>query len=92
MSRYSFGYSSTVRLFWLWGIKGFEVAARNNFDYLPQEEIEAVTAILIDDKNIDMIMISLFIFSYLNISLISIFWSISIFSGISIRNVPSFSL
>ena len=27
-------------LFWLWGIKGFEVVARENFDYLPQEEIE----------------------------------------------------
>ena len=27
-------------LFWLWGIKGFEVVARDNFDYLPQEEIE----------------------------------------------------
>ena len=27
-------------LSWLWGIKGFEVVARNNFDYLPQEEIE----------------------------------------------------
>ena len=27
-------------LSWLWGIKGFEVVARDNFDYLPQEEIE----------------------------------------------------
>ena len=27
-------------LFWLWGIKGFEVVARENFDYLPQKEIE----------------------------------------------------
>ena len=27
-------------LSWLWGIKGFEVVARENFDYLPQEEIE----------------------------------------------------
>ena len=27
-------------LFWLWGIKGFEVVARENFDYLPQEKIE----------------------------------------------------
>ena len=27
-------------LFWLWGIKGFEVVARENFDYLPQEIIE----------------------------------------------------
>lgn len=27
-------------LAWLWGIKGFEVVARDNFDYLPQEEIE----------------------------------------------------
>ncbi|MBQ6699381.1 MAG: NAD(P)H-dependent oxidoreductase [Oscillospiraceae bacterium] len=27
-------------LAWLWGIKGFEVVARCNFDYLPQEEIE----------------------------------------------------
>ena len=27
-------------LFWLWGIKGLEVVARENFDYLPQEIIE----------------------------------------------------
>lgn len=27
-------------LSWLWGIKGLEVVARDNFDYLPQEEIE----------------------------------------------------
>ena len=27
-------------LFWLWGIKGLEVVARENFDYLPQEKIE----------------------------------------------------
>ena len=27
-------------LFWLWGIKGFEVVARENFDYLPKEKIE----------------------------------------------------
>ena len=27
-------------LSWLWGIKGFEVVARENFDYLPAEEIE----------------------------------------------------
>ena len=27
-------------LFWLWGIKGFEVVARENFDYLLQEKIE----------------------------------------------------
>ena len=27
-------------LSWLWGIKGFEVVARENFDYIPQEEIE----------------------------------------------------
>ncbi|MBR2638941.1 MAG: NAD(P)H-dependent oxidoreductase [Oscillospiraceae bacterium] len=27
-------------LFWLWGIKGFEVVARENFDYLPAEKIE----------------------------------------------------
>ena len=27
-------------LFWLWGIKGFETVARNNFDYLPAEKIE----------------------------------------------------
>ena len=27
-------------LFWLWGIKGFEVVARCNFDYISQEEIE----------------------------------------------------
>ena len=27
-------------LFWLWGIKGLEVVARSNFDYIPQEKIE----------------------------------------------------
>ncbi|MBR3610764.1 MAG: NAD(P)H-dependent oxidoreductase [Oscillospiraceae bacterium] len=27
-------------LSWLWGIKGFEVVARDNFDYIPAEEIE----------------------------------------------------
>ena len=27
-------------LSWLWGIKGFEVVARCNFDYISQEEIE----------------------------------------------------
>lgn len=27
-------------LFWLWGIKGPEVIARCNFDYMPQEKIE----------------------------------------------------
>ena len=28
-------------LFWLWGIKGFEVVARENFDYISAKEIEA---------------------------------------------------
>ena len=27
-------------LFWLWGIKGLEVVARSNFDYISQEKIE----------------------------------------------------
>ncbi|MBR3952416.1 MAG: NAD(P)H-dependent oxidoreductase [Oscillospiraceae bacterium] len=27
-------------LSWLWGIKGFEVVAKDNFDYIPAEEIE----------------------------------------------------
>lgn len=27
-------------LSWLWGIKGFEVVARDNFDYIPREEVE----------------------------------------------------
>ena len=36
-------------LFWLWGIKGFEVVARSNFDYLPQETIEAEIASAIEE-------------------------------------------
>ena len=36
-------------LFWLWGIKGFEVVARENFDYLPQEEIEKEIASAIEE-------------------------------------------
>ncbi len=36
-------------LAWLWGIKGFEVVARNNFDYLPQEEIEKEIASAIEE-------------------------------------------
>ena len=31
-------------LFWLWGIKGLEVVARENFDYISAEEIEAEIA------------------------------------------------
>ncbi len=36
-------------LFWLWGIKGFEVVARENFDYLPQEKIEEKIASAIEE-------------------------------------------
>ena len=36
-------------LFWLWGIKGFEVVARENFDYLPQDKIEEEIASAIDE-------------------------------------------
>lgn len=36
-------------LFWLWGIKGFEVVARENFDYLPKEKIEAEIASAIEE-------------------------------------------
>ncbi len=36
-------------LSWLWGIKGFEVVARENFDYLPQEEIEKEIAAAIKE-------------------------------------------
>ena len=31
-------------LFWLWGIKGLEVVARENFDYISAKEIEAEIA------------------------------------------------
>ena len=31
-------------LFWLWGIKGLEVVARENFDYISAEEIESEIA------------------------------------------------
>lgn len=34
---------------WLWGIKGFEVVARENFDYLPQDEIEKQIASAIEE-------------------------------------------
>ena len=37
-------------LFWLWGIKGFEVVARENFDYLPQEKIELLVMGADDEK------------------------------------------
>lgn len=36
-------------LFWLWGIKGFEVVARENFDYLPQDKIEEEIASAIEE-------------------------------------------
>ena len=36
-------------LFWLWGIKGFEVVARENFDYLTQEKIEEEIASAIEE-------------------------------------------
>lgn len=36
-------------LSWLWGIKGFEVVARENFDYLPQDEIEKQIASAIEE-------------------------------------------
>ncbi len=36
-------------LFWLWGIKGFEVVARNNFDYIPGEKIEEEIASAIEE-------------------------------------------
>lgn len=36
-------------LSWLWGIKGFEVIARDNFDYLPQEEIEKEISLAIKE-------------------------------------------
>lgn len=36
-------------LSWLWGIKGLEVVARDNFDYLPQEEIEKEIASAIEE-------------------------------------------
>ena len=36
-------------LFWLWGIKGSEVVARENFDYLPQDKIEEEIASAIEE-------------------------------------------
>ncbi len=36
-------------LAWLWGIKGFEVIARENFDYLPKEEIEKQIAFAVEE-------------------------------------------
>lgn len=36
-------------LFWLWGIKGFEVVARSNFDYLPTETIEKEIASAVEE-------------------------------------------